>query len=218
MEGLDTTGPSAESRLVAWIGREAAHCEQSRSGPVDGPDPVQEWRVLLELAQITTVLLEREIPQDLGLPPGGSSILRALRWGGPQSFSALTQLLNVSPETASHDVQAMEQAGWIQPAHPANPLDRDAIELTPEGVCLADRLVDEQQACVQRTFAALGEPHRLQVRAALQQLTEGLVAQSRSFSIVCAQCWAYSPEDCARPDAAACCPFLKTRRAVLDLS
>lgn len=170
------------------------------------------WRALLQLAQATHAVLEREVPERAGLPAGGLAVLQLLRWHGGKTLRAIAAHLDVTPSTIDELLREMVRLGFTRRHAGSNGTDADVFELAPGGVAAARRIVAAQRERVGRSISHLPSDQREAAAALLETLAYELVTASPEFRITCAECWAFDAQECTKPS----CAFRKARRVDLN--
>lgn len=174
------------------------------------------WRLLLQLAQATEAVLEREIPRNNGLPTHGLPILRLLRWHGPKTATAISAFLEVSIAQAQEALDEMVGVGFIRQTTSNNDEECDTYELAPGGLHAASQTILAQRSHIQHTIEQLSSEYRMAAGDFLDSLVSGLVSDSESFGIDCAECWAFDVRECVKSGTARSCAFRKAHCANLD--
>lgn len=174
------------------------------------------WRALLQLGQITEAVFEREIPQQEGLSQNDLTTLRLLRWHGPKTLDVIAQFLMVTHFESTIITDDLIQQGYIKQLEDASDSNKFIVGLTPSGPPIVKKIVEQQQQFVVNALKHLEPELRVKVLDILENLTQGLVAESQEFGISCASCWAHEPGECLLPKASEHCAFLQLHRADLD--
>lgn len=179
-------------------------------------DTTQIWRSLLQLAQATYAVLEREVPEYEGLPTNGLAVLRLLRWHGGKTLEAISAFVGVTPTTMDETVREMVRLGFINRSSESSLTDSAVYALAPLGVDVARRIVIAQRKRIEKLIACLSDDQQAIAASFLETLAYELVADSAGFGITCAECWALDTRECIKTDAAESCAFRKAQRAQLD--
>ena len=173
-------------------------------------------RPLLQLAQATYAVFEREIPELEGLPPNGFAIIRLLRWHGPKTLKAIAIFLGVPIELASIAVNQMLGGDFVRPSDSTDDGSEPAVELAPQGLETASRIIQAQHERVQRATDCISPEHRALAGRIMEQIAYSLTVDSTGFGIVCAECWAQDVRECLQPESEQRCAFRRAERAQLD--
>ncbi len=179
-------------------------------------DNTRIWRSLLQLAQATYAVLEREVPESEGLPTHGVAVLRLLRWHGEKTVSAIAAFVGVTNTTMDETLREMLRLGFIKHRSEASDADSTVVELAPLGVDVARRIVNAQRRRVERSIACLTEDQQETAATLLETLAYDLVSDSPGFGITCSECWALDMRECVKPESGEHCSFRKAQRADLD--
>jgi len=179
-------------------------------------EKIQVWRSLLQLAQATYAVLEREIPDCEGLPTNGLAVLRFLRWHGGKTLSAIAIFVGVSTALMEETISEMVRMGFIRGAKESDGETQGVFELAPEGVAVAKRINASQRDRIEQAIARLPGGNLEEASALLAGLAYELVADSTGFGISCAECWALDTQECVKAGAEECCAFRKAQVAELD--
>ncbi len=179
-------------------------------------ETTQIWRSLLQLAQATYAVLEREIPENEGLPTNGLAVLRLLRWHGEKTLTAIASFVGVSTATMAETVREMVRLEFVEQHPGSSGTKADVFELSPLGVDVTRRIVTTQRDRIERSIARLPKGQHEAAAALLETLAYELVADSAGFGITCAACWALDARECIKPSSAAHCAFRRAQRADLD--
>jgi DNA-binding MarR family transcriptional regulator len=179
-------------------------------------DTTQAWRSLLQLAQATYAVLEREIPENEGLPANGLAVLRLLRWHGGKTLSAIAAFVGVTTATMDETMREMVRLGFVRRGPETSSEDSPVFELDALGVDVSRRVVVAQRKRIERSLARLPEGQQEAAAAILETLAFDLVADSPGFSITCAECWALDVRECVKSASAEHCAFRLAQRADLD--
>lgn len=179
-------------------------------------DHTQIWRSLLQLAQATYAVLEREVPESEGLPTNGLPVVRFLRWHGEKTLSAIAAFVGVTTASMDGTLKVMLKMGFVRHATEPSSTDLSLFELAPNGVDAARRIVASQRSRIERAIARLPVDQHAKAAALLETLAYELVADSAGFGITCAECWALDARECVKTDSYDQCAFRKAQRADLD--
>ncbi len=174
------------------------------------------WRALLQLGQITEAVFELEIPQQEGLSQNDLTTLRLLRWHGPKTLNVIAQFLMVTHIESTLITEELIQKGYIKQLEVPSGSNKFIVGLTPSGPPIVKKIVEQQQQFVVNALKHLEPELRVKVLDILENLTQGLVAESQEFGISCASCWAHEPSECLLPKTSEHCAFLQLHRADLD--
>jgi len=117
-------------------------------------------------------LLRRARREDavLGLPPGQSSALSVLVFGGAKILSRLAEIEQVRPPTMSRMVDALEQAGLVTRKQDPSDRRRFQVAASAAGVRLMHKGRDRRVAALARLLAGIGREQRATLAAALDIL------------------------------------------------
>lgn len=180
-------------------------------------DNTQVWRSLLQLAQATYAVLEREVPEREGLPANGLAVFRFLRWHGGKTLSAIAAFVGVTTTTMNETLNEMVRLGFVTCHEGSSSTDSDIFELAPQGIETARRIVAAQKERIEQSISRLPEgQHELAARL-LETLAYELVAESAGFGITCAECWAFDARECMKVASTEHCAFRRAQRANLDV-
>lgn len=174
------------------------------------------WRSLLQLAQATYAVLEKEVPESEGLPANGLPVLRLLRWHGGKTLSAIAAFVGVTPPTMDETMGEMVRLGFARRHSGSSDTVSDVFELAPKGVDAARRIIAAQRARIERSVARLPADQHEIAATLLETLAYELTSDSAGFGITCAECWALDVRECIRPSCAEYCAFRRAQRADLD--
>ncbi len=173
-------------------------------------------RSLLQLAQVTHAVLEREIPELESLPPNGFATIRLLRWHGPKTLRAIASFLDAPIELAATAVNQLLGGGFVRSSDGSDDGSEPAIELAPAGLQTAQRIIQEQHERLRRATDRIAPEHRALAAQIMEQIAYGLTVDSAGFGIVCAECWAMDVRECVQSQSAQRCAFRRAERAELD--
>lgn len=173
-------------------------------------------RSLLQLAQATYAVLEREVPESEGLPTNGLPVLRLLRWHGGKTSRAIAAFVGVDATTMDETLRAMVQLGFIRHDSGSTSAGLPVFELASHGVEAARRIIVAQRKRIETSFACLPEDQHETVATLLDTLAYELVGDSTGFGITCAECWALDVQECVKTGFDEPCAFRKAQRADLD--
>ncbi len=174
------------------------------------------WRSLLQLAQATYAVLEREVPESEGLPTNGLAVLRLLRWHGGKTLRAIAAFVGVTTTTMDETMREMVRLRFVRRHSGSSSTDSAVFELAPQGVDAARRIVIAQRGRIERSIARLPDDQHETAATLLEAMAYELVADSAGFGITCAECWALEVRECMKAGTAEHCAFRKARRANLD--
>ncbi|MCI4339996.1 MAG: MarR family transcriptional regulator [Thermoplasmata archaeon] len=124
------------------------------------PDPTEaasarkEFLGSLEAMMMTHMKSQREVLRSHGLTVPQFIVLIWVNREGPTTLSSLAQLLEVTPQSITSIVDALEGSGWI--ARSTVPTDRRAslVALTPTGTKLLGTIRASQTERVERGLAS----------------------------------------------------------------
>ena len=179
-------------------------------------DNTRIWRSLLQLAQATYAVLEREVPESEGLPANGLAVLRLLRWHGEKTLTAIAAFVGVTTATMDETIREMVSLGFVRRHSGSSGTDSAVFELAPQGVGVARRIVIAQRERIEGSIALLPDDQRETVATLLETLANELVADSTGFGITCAECWGFDARECVKANCAEHCAFLSAQRSDLD--
>lgn len=97
-------------------------------------DNTRIWRSLLQLAQATHVVLEREVPESEGLPTNGVAVLQLLHWHGGKTLGAIAAFVGVTTTTMDETIREMIRLGLVRRCSESSSADSAVFELAPLGV------------------------------------------------------------------------------------
>jgi len=106
----------------------------------------------------------------MGLPPGQSSVLSVLVFGGPKALSELAALEQVRAPTMTRMVDALERAGYVRRARDTQDRRRFSIIATPVGVRLMQRGRQRRERLLAESLANLTREECRMIAAALDIL------------------------------------------------
>ena len=114
-------------------------------------------------------LLRRARRDDtaLGLPPGQSSALSVLVFGGPKTLSELAALEQVRAPTMTRMVDALQRAGYVRRTQDAHDRRRFSIIATVAGVRLMQRGRERRERLLAASLAQLSRDDRRMLHAAV---------------------------------------------------
>ncbi len=176
----------------------------------------QVWRSLLQLAQATYAVLEREVPEEAGLPTNGLPVLRLLRWHGGKTRTAIAAFVGMTAATMDETIQEMLRLGFVRVHAGATNNQSDVFELAPRGVDVARRIASAQRERIERSITALSGDQYEAAATLLETMAYNLIADSTGFGITCAECWAFDAHECIKPTSAKHCAFRQAQMAELD--
>ncbi len=176
----------------------------------------QVWRSLLQLAQATYAVLEREIPECEGLPTNGLAVLRLLRWHGEKTLPAIAAFVGVPAASMDETIGEMVRSGFIRRPPESSGATPDVFELAPQGVVVAKRIITSQRDRIEQAIARLPDDDHEAAATFLEALAYELAADSAGFGITCAECWALDVRECIKPASDEQCAFRRAQRADLD--
>lgn len=174
------------------------------------------WRALLQLGQITETVFEREIPNQEGLTQNSLTTLRLLRWHGPKTLEVIAQFLNISVDEAHNISDDLIKHDYVEQIEDNSSSNKFIVGLTSRGPQVVKKIVEQQQQYVVNALKHVEPELRIKVVEVLEDLTHGLVSDSKGFGISCASCWAHEPGECSLPAASENCAFLNLHRSDLD--
>ncbi len=176
----------------------------------------QIWRSLLQLAQATYAVLEREIPESEGLPTNGLAVMRLLRWHGTKTLGAIAAFVGVNTVMMDEVLREMVRLRFIRHESESSSGDTEAFELAPLGIEVTRRIILAQRDRIERSVAQLDKDQQEIAATMLEKLAYELVADSAGFGITCAECWALDVRECTSANSSEHCAFRKAQRANLD--
>ena len=117
-----------------------------------------------------TLLLRREMSDRLAVSVVQAQVLRTLAAEGPQRLVDLVREQGTSQPSMTVLVDRLERRGWAQ--RHADRADRRAVRvsITPAGVRVLDAVVAARTALLEQRLAALSDPDRHAIEAALPAL------------------------------------------------
>jgi DNA-binding MarR family transcriptional regulator len=121
-------------------------------------------------------LLRSQAPSAVG--PGSLAALATLARHGPMRLGDLAAREGVAPPTLTRMIAVLEDAGFVQ--RRTDQADRRAVQVsvTDSGVRVVAEALDARAVVLQARLAALPEPDRTAILAALPAL-EALVDEAR---------------------------------------
>ena len=111
---------------------------------------------------------------ELGLTPPQAAVLRGVAGCPGCSLRALARVLGAEPMTAKRCVDDLEGRGLLESAHRGEDRRPRALELTPKGRALVERVDAQVRIQEQRLRAALGPDRRALLEEALGALEADL--------------------------------------------
>lgn len=179
-------------------------------------DNAQIRRSLLQLAQATYAVLEREVPEREGLPNNGLAVLRLLRWHEGKTLAAIAAFVGVTTATMDETIREMVRLRFLKRPAESSGENSTVFELAPLGVDTVRRIIAAQHERIERSIARLPKDQQDTVATLLETLAYELVADSAGFGITCAECWALDVRECISAGSGENCAFRKAQRADLD--
>lgn len=173
-------------------------------------------RSMLQLAQATYTVLEREVPESEGLPGDGLAVLRLLRWLGGKTQRAIAAFVGVPSTMMDETLLEMVRLGLIKQHSGSNSTDSIVFKLAPGGVASMRRIIAAQRKSIERSIAHLSEDQHETIVMLLETMAYELVSNSAGFGITCAECCALDVHECIRMDSNDFCAFRRAQRADFD--
>jgi DNA-binding MarR family transcriptional regulator len=112
----------------------------------------------------------------LGLPPGQSSALSVLVFGGAKTLSALAAIEQVQAPTMTRMIDALERAGYVRREQDASDRRKLRIVATTAGTKLMERGRDARVQRLAQALGGLDRGERMALEAAvaiLERLPQG---------------------------------------------
>ena len=133
-------------------------------------DPLPDLAQRLHAVAIRLLRRARREDALLGLPPGQSSALSVLVFGGAKTLSELAAIEQVQPPTMTRMVDALVKAGLATRVQ--DPADRRRFEVaaSPAGVRLMHKGRDRRVAVLAELLAGTSREQRATLAAAVELL------------------------------------------------
>jgi DNA-binding MarR family transcriptional regulator len=144
------------------------------------PSAVVDLARRLHSSAIRLLRQARRADVALGLPPGQSSALSVLVFGGAKTLSALAAIEQVRAPTMTRMIDALERAGYARREQDAGDRRKLRIVATASGIKLMERGRDARVDRLGAALNGLNRDERLALEAAvaiLERLPNGSVEE-----------------------------------------
>jgi DNA-binding MarR family transcriptional regulator len=138
----------------------------------------QQQASVSDLAQrlhaVAIRLLRRARREDaaMGLPPGQSSALSVLVFGGPKTLSELAAIEQVQPPTMTRMIDALEKARLVKREQDTGDRRKFRVAATSAGMRLMHQGRERRVMVLVRTLAGLDRDQRAQLEKTLTMLEQ----------------------------------------------